>query len=180
LHGWRRAQPKLCPRTRAPLRPSGGRGRGPTRRVGMGEVGGATNRLVCPPHPTLSPRPAGGEGKRGASSEPRFGGKSSNSRSLHFPRTAFPAPPKSSERRFGGKSSNSRSLHFSPDSPAHRGRGRTKPPRVRAERGPRDGLRAWRVRVEQWISKHELFLPDRGARRKRRFGPQNGIRIWQF
>ena len=28
-----------------------------------GEVGGATNRLVGPPHPTLSPRPAGGEGK---------------------------------------------------------------------------------------------------------------------
>ena len=27
-----------------------------------GEVGGATNRLVGPPHPTLSPRPAGGEG----------------------------------------------------------------------------------------------------------------------
>jgi len=26
-------------------------------------VGGATSRLVGPPHPTLSPRPAGGEGK---------------------------------------------------------------------------------------------------------------------
>ncbi len=29
-----------------------------------GEVGGAANRLVGPPHPTLSPRPAGGEGKK--------------------------------------------------------------------------------------------------------------------
>jgi PIN domain nuclease of toxin-antitoxin system len=34
----------------------------PAAQVWEGEVGGATNRLVGPPHPTLSPRPAGGEG----------------------------------------------------------------------------------------------------------------------
>src|SRR5438270_5445039 len=45
--------------TKAPLRPSGGRGRGP----GEGEVGSTANHFVGPPHPALSPRPAGGESK---------------------------------------------------------------------------------------------------------------------
>src|SRR5271169_2704361 len=49
-------------RDKAPLRPSGGRGRGPARQRREDEVGGATILLVGPPHPALSPRPAGGEG----------------------------------------------------------------------------------------------------------------------
>ena len=47
--------------TKAPLRPSGGRGRDPPQREG--EVGRAADYHVGPPHPALSPRPAGGEGK---------------------------------------------------------------------------------------------------------------------
>ena len=42
----------------------GGEGGDPSRSDGEGEVGGRATRLVGPPHPTLSPRPAGGEGKR--------------------------------------------------------------------------------------------------------------------
>ena len=46
--------------TKAPLRPSGGRGRGPRRdRPGEGEMGSAANRFVGPHHPALSPADGG-------------------------------------------------------------------------------------------------------------------------
>jgi hypothetical protein len=48
---------------RDPLRPSGGREKGPPRSGGRVRWGGAVNPHFGPPHPTLSPRPAGGEGK---------------------------------------------------------------------------------------------------------------------
>jgi hypothetical protein len=46
-----------------PLSALRGEREGPDPQGWEGEVGGATNRLVGPPHPTLFPRPAGGEGK---------------------------------------------------------------------------------------------------------------------
>jgi hypothetical protein len=51
------------PADTSPSPPFRGRGTGPDPQGWEGEVGGATNRLVGPPYPTLSPRPAGGEGK---------------------------------------------------------------------------------------------------------------------
>ncbi len=49
---------------KSPSPPFRGEREGPRRdRAGEGEVGGAANRLVGPPHPALSPRPAGGEDK---------------------------------------------------------------------------------------------------------------------
>jgi len=55
--------PTKSTRTKAPLRPSGGRGRDPTRSVGRVRWARPPDPLRGPPHPTLSPRPAGGEGK---------------------------------------------------------------------------------------------------------------------
>src|SRR5438477_5082042 len=53
-----------CPpadtRSKSPSPPFRGEREGPAQREG--EVGGAANRIVGPPHPALSPRPAGGEG----------------------------------------------------------------------------------------------------------------------
>jgi len=48
-------------RLQKPSPPFRGEREGPPKREG--EVGGAANRFVGPPHPALSPRPAGGEGK---------------------------------------------------------------------------------------------------------------------
>ena len=60
------AEPRVAawPWTTAPLRPRGasrGEREGPVAQRREGEVG---TRLVRPPHPALSPRPAGGEGKK--------------------------------------------------------------------------------------------------------------------
>jgi hypothetical protein len=95
------------PRTRAPLRPSGGRGRGPTPtgprrarpedRLRVGRVRWAASQIgssALPPERPAGPAvrglpsPPGQrlERVKGASSEPRFGGKSSKSRSYPFPR----------------------------------------------------------------------------------------------
>ena len=79
---------KIMPADTSPSPPFRGEREGPDPQGWEGEVGGATNRLVGPPHPTLSPGQRG-ERVKNASSEPRFGGVSSNSRSLHFPRTAL-------------------------------------------------------------------------------------------
>ena len=131
MHGWRRAQPRLCPRTRAPLCPSGGRGRGPTRRVGR-------VRWAAPqtgsPAPLTPPSPPGqrngqrGERVKGASSERRFGSKSSKSRSLHFPRTALPfrgggrSPSRSEGRvRWAAPRTGSPALLTLPSPPGQRG-----------------------------------------------------------
>jgi hypothetical protein len=47
----------------SPSPPSRGERAGPRRdSAGEGEVGSAANSLIGPPHPSLSPRPAGGEG----------------------------------------------------------------------------------------------------------------------
>ena len=47
----------------SPSPPFRGEREGPRRnRAGEGEVGSAANCLIGPPHPSLSPRPAGGEG----------------------------------------------------------------------------------------------------------------------
>jgi len=54
---------KIMPADTSPSPPFRGEREGPDPQGWEGEVGGATNRLVGPPHPTLSPRPAGGEGK---------------------------------------------------------------------------------------------------------------------
>jgi hypothetical protein len=51
----------------SPSPPFRGEREGPAKQEG--EVGGAANRSVGPPHPALSPRPAGGEDKI-----PRFSG----------------------------------------------------------------------------------------------------------
>src|SRR5580704_16310358 len=53
---------KIMPADTSPSPPFRGEREGPNPQGWEGEVGGATNRLVGPPHPTLSPRPAGGEG----------------------------------------------------------------------------------------------------------------------
>jgi ABC-type uncharacterized transport system involved in gliding motility auxiliary subunit len=50
-------------RDKSPSPPPRGEREGPVAERGDGEVGGATILLVGPPHPSLSPRPAGGEGK---------------------------------------------------------------------------------------------------------------------
>ena len=78
----------IVPADTSPSPPFRGEREGPDPQGWEGEVGGATNRLVAP---LTLPSPPGQRGERvkGASSEPRFGRKSSNSRSLHFPRTAL-------------------------------------------------------------------------------------------
>jgi hypothetical protein len=55
--------------------------------------------------PLTLPSPPGQRGERvkGASSEPRFGGKSSNSRSLHFPRIALRTAGEGSTRSEAGE-----------------------------------------------------------------------------
>jgi branched-chain amino acid transport system ATP-binding protein len=53
-------------RQEAPLRPARGEREGPAAQRREGEVGGAANQFVGPPHPALSPRPAGGEGNGAA------------------------------------------------------------------------------------------------------------------
>ena len=47
---------------RGPSPPPRGEREGPVAQRREGEVGDAAYRLVGPPHPSLSPRPAGGEG----------------------------------------------------------------------------------------------------------------------
>jgi hypothetical protein len=57
-----------CPGDKSPSPPFRGfRGEreGPNPQGWEGEVDGAADRHVGPPHPVLSPRPAGGEGKKG-------------------------------------------------------------------------------------------------------------------
>jgi len=49
------------PVCKSPSPPFRGEREGPAKREG--EVGGAAIRFAGPPHPALSPRPAGGEGK---------------------------------------------------------------------------------------------------------------------
>src|SRR5437868_3381344 len=51
---------------RSPSPPFRGEREGPVAQQGKGEVGGAANRYVGPPHLALSPRRAGGEGNRSA------------------------------------------------------------------------------------------------------------------
>ena len=67
-----------------PSPPFRGEREGPSPQGWEGEVGGAANRVVGPPHPALSPRPAGGEGetlsgcplfKPGQALGPRFRGR---------------------------------------------------------------------------------------------------------
>ena len=59
---------------------------GPRRdSAGEGEVGSAVNWCVGPPHPALSPPPAGGEGKRLGHSGVNLTARVS----LDFPRTAL-------------------------------------------------------------------------------------------
>src|SRR5689334_2168202 len=48
---------------KSPSPPFRGEREGPNLEGWEGEVGGAANRNVGPPHPALSPRPAGVEGK---------------------------------------------------------------------------------------------------------------------
>ena len=50
---------KIMPADTSPSPPLRGEREGPDPQGWEGEVGGATNRLVGLPHPTLSPRPAG-------------------------------------------------------------------------------------------------------------------------
>src|SRR5205823_11746776 len=60
----------------SPSPPFRGEREGPGRdRAGEGEVGSAANRFVGSPHPALSPRPAGGEGKMAGRSGRKPGGK---------------------------------------------------------------------------------------------------------
>jgi hypothetical protein len=54
---------QIMPADTSPSPPFRGEREGPDPQGWEGEGGCATNRLVGPPHPTLSPRPAGGEGK---------------------------------------------------------------------------------------------------------------------
>ena len=54
---------QLSARGHEPLSALQGEREGPDPQGWEGEVGGATNRRVGPPHPPLSPRPAVGEGK---------------------------------------------------------------------------------------------------------------------
>ena len=79
---------KLSSRKHDPSPRFRGEREGPNPQGWEGEVGGATNRLVGPPHPPLSPRPAGGEGKGRVVRATIRRQISSKSRSLHFPRTA--------------------------------------------------------------------------------------------
>src|SRR5882672_6144329 len=53
---------KNIPTGSRPSPPFRGEREGPVAQRREGEVGGAAHRLVGSPHPTLSPRPAGGEG----------------------------------------------------------------------------------------------------------------------
>jgi len=52
---------KIMPDT-SPSPPFRGEREGPDPQGWEGEVGGVTNRLVGPPHPTLSPPASGGRG----------------------------------------------------------------------------------------------------------------------
>ena len=58
----------VCPRqgvniqAEGPSPPFRGEREGPNPKGWEGEVGAAADPLVDPPHPALSPRPAGGEG----------------------------------------------------------------------------------------------------------------------
>jgi hypothetical protein len=55
---------RICFREKSPSPPFRGEREAPNPEGWEGEVGGAANRLVGPPHPALSPRPAGGEDRR--------------------------------------------------------------------------------------------------------------------
>ena len=50
---------------RSPSPPFRGEREGPDPQWREGEVGGSTPPIIGPPHPSLSPRPAGGEGQAG-------------------------------------------------------------------------------------------------------------------
>src|SRR5260370_15198677 len=52
--------PEIRPKSPSP--PFWGEREGPTPEAWEGEVGGAADQDIGPPHPALSPRPAGGEG----------------------------------------------------------------------------------------------------------------------
>ncbi len=56
------ARHRLQIRERGPSPPFRGEREGPAPKAWEGEVGDAADPLVGPPHPALSPRPAGGEG----------------------------------------------------------------------------------------------------------------------
>jgi hypothetical protein len=50
---------------KSPSPPFRGEREGPVAKRWEGEVGGAADQHTGPPHPALSARPAGGEGKKG-------------------------------------------------------------------------------------------------------------------
>jgi hypothetical protein len=52
-----------CPADKSPSPPFRGEREGPNPQGWEGEVGGLADQHLGPPHPALSPRPAGGEGK---------------------------------------------------------------------------------------------------------------------